>query len=515
VRAGARTRGPDAAPFAAWACAGGLVLGACGGGAEVPGGTARAGVRSATSEAPGGAGSPAPGGAGSPAPGGAAPSAEPTPTGDEFAHWAAVCGALDFDQDGVPNARDRCPRAAERWNGFRDDDGCADFADDDFRDRWHFDDAAFPIGSTTPAEPGLVATWTRDVARLPFVTRFAVVGTAAPDEPDPAALARARAEALRAALVTAGVAADRVVARAEPPRERREEYAGGSLVRMEPASRPGAFLVVEAIEGTSLTGEQAWDGPEPLARDAVPERCRWALPGRAPMIDHVPLLYTSPDGACGWYVAAQSDPGDDLPSCRTKYALAEVPGEGPIREVAVLAIDTSGDHEQIMVTVREPLGWHGVAHAFDLDASPLSSVAARVDRLEVADLFGGGAPEVLLELRTREQAGETVGADDWELTAHRTYVVVCSIDSGRLACRTLLRAYDESERRRRLSRDGNRTLWDRTKRDRGAVLLAWAADGTLTVNPDAGGAGQLRRTLGRHRWPELPPLPRIRPSPHP
>jgi hypothetical protein len=36
------------------------------------------------------------------------------------------CVSLDKDNDGIPNAKDRCPDEAEDANGFEDDDGCPD-----------------------------------------------------------------------------------------------------------------------------------------------------------------------------------------------------------------------------------------------------------------------------------------------------------------------------------------------------------------------------------------------------
>ena len=34
--------------------------------------------------------------------------------------------ARDTDHDGIPNARDQCPNRPERYNGYRDGDGCPD-----------------------------------------------------------------------------------------------------------------------------------------------------------------------------------------------------------------------------------------------------------------------------------------------------------------------------------------------------------------------------------------------------
>ncbi len=35
--------------------------------------------------------------------------------------------ARDSDGDGIPDARDKCPREPETRNGYQDDDGCPDF----------------------------------------------------------------------------------------------------------------------------------------------------------------------------------------------------------------------------------------------------------------------------------------------------------------------------------------------------------------------------------------------------
>lgn len=39
---------------------------------------------------------------------------------------AASTRSRDYDGDGIPDTRDRCPTRPERPNGFQDDDGCPD-----------------------------------------------------------------------------------------------------------------------------------------------------------------------------------------------------------------------------------------------------------------------------------------------------------------------------------------------------------------------------------------------------
>ncbi|MBN1826954.1 MAG: hypothetical protein JW958_11880 [Candidatus Eisenbacteria bacterium] len=41
-------------------------------------------------------------------------------------HWLGVTGGEDADDDGIEDAYDRCPRAPEDYDGYRDDDGCPD-----------------------------------------------------------------------------------------------------------------------------------------------------------------------------------------------------------------------------------------------------------------------------------------------------------------------------------------------------------------------------------------------------
>jgi outer membrane protein OmpA-like peptidoglycan-associated protein len=130
--------------------------------------------------------------------------------------------AADTDGDGIADAADRCPDAAETHNGYLDDDGCPDLA---------------PV--PPPASPNDVGriveriAFPHDSAELkpalhPMLDAIAVVlktqpqqfplvaleGHAADNEHTPMRLSLARASAVRVALLGRGVDVSRLLARA-------------------------------------------------------------------------------------------------------------------------------------------------------------------------------------------------------------------------------------------------------------------------------------------------------------
>jgi outer membrane protein OmpA-like peptidoglycan-associated protein len=126
------------------------------------------------------------------------------------------CPDPDDDRDRIADACDRCPREPEHYNGTCDDDGCPD------RGRLVCIEQAqlrilerieFPRRSARlPREraallDALAATFLAN----PEIELTAVLGHAAPTERAGEALARARAEAVRDALVARGVAPERLL----------------------------------------------------------------------------------------------------------------------------------------------------------------------------------------------------------------------------------------------------------------------------------------------------------------
>lgn len=422
----------------------------------------------------------------------------------------ADCSNLDDDGDGLPRARDVCPRVAERWNGVLDEDGCPDFADDEFADFPHFDDTEFDREGIVPRNRGLVASWVRAVARLPFVTRFEVVGDAAPDEAD--GLAQRRAEALRDALVAAGVAPDRVLATGRPPREAQREQLSPSVVVQTPASSPRASLVIDAVAGSTVVGA-ALRNPRPLEHEAPSIACRLdgaATDGSSTLREDGSLVFPprhTAEAACMTVVVRRRAELDEA-TCDVGYGRVVISAHGPVREVALMRVNVADTFEPIYLALRTPTGWTEIHPLVEFGFSSLSSPGVRLESLEVVERFGGAPPEVQIELSTRDDFGEQVDSDEFSGRSERRYVAVCGLHAERFHCRTSLRSYLESREHRRLDPRG-RVVRQRERRERGAVDLQWQPDGTLLVATTNDGPGQLEPTLGTYRFPDLPSVPLV------
>jgi outer membrane protein OmpA-like peptidoglycan-associated protein len=115
------------------------------------------------------------------------------------------CPELDNDQDGVRDADDLCPSEMETKNGYRDDDGCPD------QPLAELGAIAFGRESTRldVAADAAVARAQQVLAQYPALS-VEVAGYTSPDERT-RDLARARAEAVKAALVKRGITAARVL----------------------------------------------------------------------------------------------------------------------------------------------------------------------------------------------------------------------------------------------------------------------------------------------------------------
>ena len=140
------------------------------------------------------------------------------------------CPDIDNDGDSVLDIADRCPLEAERYNGFDDDDGCTDVVPPEVDGlRGTIEGLLYAEGETAvrdSAQPNLqkIAALMAAHTSIKVVlightddreaNQFAEVVEGQP-APDLAVLAedlgRARAEAVRQALVTAGVSAPRVL----------------------------------------------------------------------------------------------------------------------------------------------------------------------------------------------------------------------------------------------------------------------------------------------------------------
>ncbi len=125
------------------------------------------------------------------------------------------CPDPDNDGDGIPDVADKCPNEPETMNGFQDEDGCPD------KGVVKITTCSFPIldriyfraGSARIEPPSLplLDAIAAALAGNPQIRRVELQGHG--DRQEPARLAGARAEAVRAALIARGVAADRLQAR--------------------------------------------------------------------------------------------------------------------------------------------------------------------------------------------------------------------------------------------------------------------------------------------------------------
>jgi outer membrane protein OmpA-like peptidoglycan-associated protein len=124
------------------------------------------------------------------------------------------CPDPDQDHDRIPDADDKCPNEPETYNGFEDDDGCPD------RGRVLVTSSAIEIlediffapngdAITGPARPILDAI-AATLNGNPDIAKLEIGGHASEDETEVWGLSSRRAAAVRAALIQRGVAADRL-----------------------------------------------------------------------------------------------------------------------------------------------------------------------------------------------------------------------------------------------------------------------------------------------------------------
>ncbi len=160
------------------------------------------------------------------------------------------CPDLDNDQDGIPDALDKCPNEPETINGFQDADGCPEPGQKSLvhwsGNRVTVDaPARFTPGKAEP--PAALAKQLRMVAQLVLgrAPLASVILEAYPDrERDTSVkaleLAAARAEAVKALFVAAGVPAAVITAAAANPTAKRAPGAPALDVTVLRRSRPAA-----------------------------------------------------------------------------------------------------------------------------------------------------------------------------------------------------------------------------------------------------------------------------------
>jgi outer membrane protein OmpA-like peptidoglycan-associated protein len=214
-------------------------------------------------------------------------------------------GEPDRDHDRIPDSRDACPDEPETYNGYQDQDGCPDRGTVLLHkgSLQILDRVYFAAGSHTlkPEAGRLLDAIAATLKGNPEVTLTGVEGYAANDEPDPMEVAKARATAVRRALIERGVSADRLLVRgfgaARPhctasnedcrSTNRRVEFS--ILDRGAPAEQMVAQRTSEAMASTPATVANAERGltPAPTRAQEVAGMMRYeigipvTIPGRS------------------------------------------------------------------------------------------------------------------------------------------------------------------------------------------------------------------------------------------
>jgi outer membrane protein OmpA-like peptidoglycan-associated protein len=137
------------------------------------------------------------------------------------------CPDIDNDLDGVLDIADKCPNVAETYNGFEDDDGCPDVLPGDVDAlRGTIEGLLYGDGETAVRDSAQasIKRIAKTMAAHPSIRvvlightddteakQFAQAGQPADNDALSADLSRARAEAVKNALVAAGAVANRVL----------------------------------------------------------------------------------------------------------------------------------------------------------------------------------------------------------------------------------------------------------------------------------------------------------------
>ena len=131
------------------------------------------------------------------------------------------CPDLDNDRDRILDKDDKCPNEPETYNGVADDDGCPDRGSVRIWPQYRIEPLMFARGGAV-LEPSLLPIVDAIAAAIKHEVDCRVVelaGHTSDDERRPEALATARAEAVRAALIARGVAPEQLTVRSRAAAE--------------------------------------------------------------------------------------------------------------------------------------------------------------------------------------------------------------------------------------------------------------------------------------------------------
>lgn len=174
---------------------------------------------------------------------GASNAATPPPSGGPSPD--AACVVRDSDHDRIADVCDLCPNGGETYNGLDDDDGCPDNVDwmpgpPVLRIRFAvgitFERSSSQLGKRGAVALHAVADWLR---AHPENERIACVGNAEPTEANATRLALERAQRVTSALVSEGIALERL-------------NAHGSSVGAHPAA-PSQLDPAHPAQGRNVT----------------------------------------------------------------------------------------------------------------------------------------------------------------------------------------------------------------------------------------------------------------------
>lgn len=218
----------------------------------------------------------------------------------------------DSDGDRIADREDRCPDQAETYNGSEDTDGCPDSghvvlenAQIRIMHSVSFDANTAQIGaSSRPVLDAVVAT----MRATPNLRVVEIVGHAAANEEDAWALALDRAASVRAALVAAGVEADRLRIRSEGATH---PLAGGTTADARAHNRVATFAVVDAGEHAATVERPPAVTVSNLAASAAPQASTQEFAGATRFTVAEPVSIAAGSAALVT-LASREVPGDDV-----------------------------------------------------------------------------------------------------------------------------------------------------------------------------------------------------------
>lgn len=172
------------------------------------------------------------------------------------------CPDPDNDQDRILDVDDQCPNEPETYNGTEDEDGCPDrgtvMIEENqilILDKIYFRNRETAISSRSrPILDAVAATLNGN----PQITSVLIQGHAAQNERGAWAISAARADAVREALVAAGVSASRLQARSFGNTQRIDPGSGESA---HARNRRVEFRIEAADPEEARSGDDLDDGP--------------------------------------------------------------------------------------------------------------------------------------------------------------------------------------------------------------------------------------------------------------